>query len=90
MDHTPTPAELARGYEGAHRASTMTNFESWTDRDLVRAVEAEPEGIGHDQAVEEYVTELANRRQQRMLDAEAAERVEGAVQGRIRTLVGEG
>lgn len=63
----PTQAELARGFEDAYRAASMGNFSSWTDGDLYRAIETEPEGPGHGPAVAEYVGELRRR------DAERAE-----------------
>lgn len=61
LTNDPTPQEIARGPEGAHDTLTMHQFESWKDRDLWVAVETEPSGQGHDEAVEEYLTELSRR-----------------------------
>jgi hypothetical protein len=66
----PTPVEVARGYAAAFDTAAMHQFESWTDADLYRAIDAEPEGPGQAEAIAEYVEELRARAAARARQAE--------------------
>jgi hypothetical protein len=70
-------------------APTLLLFSSWTDADLVRAIELVDGEQNPEQARAEYVAELARRAIDREHLAEQTARIQNEVAAKIRALIGE-